>query len=218
MHNRQIISPRWCLWLFSCWPCFTQCNLILVSRDLCYCMVKIYLFKLHCKKSILIHIILAYFWLSPCWEQLWDKSISHGFHDLQLCAVFLAWLRCLEVYARKCMVFLVRWNSHHLSPNPMLVASDSGGIRRLGVRIIQLWDKSISHGFHDLQLCAVFLAWLRCLEVYARKCMVFLVRWNSHHLSPNPMLVASDSGGIRKLGVRIIHLTWKTIQNAYLPW
>ena len=25
----------------------------------------------------------------PCREQLWDKSISHDFHDLQLCAVYL---------------------------------------------------------------------------------------------------------------------------------
>ena len=23
----------------------------------------------------------------PCWQLLWDKSISHGFHDLQLCAL-----------------------------------------------------------------------------------------------------------------------------------
>ena len=35
--------------------------------------------------------------LSPCREQLWDKSISHGFHDLQLCTLYLAWLKCLRV-------------------------------------------------------------------------------------------------------------------------
>ena len=46
-------------------------------------------------------------------------------------------------------------------------------------------------------------------------CMVFHVRWISHHSSPNPTLVASDSGRIRRLVVRKIHLTWKTIQNAY---
>ena len=39
-----------------------------------------------------------------------------------------------------CMVFHVKWISHNSSPNPTLVASDSGGIRRLVVR------KSISHG------------------------------------------------------------------------
>ena len=47
-------------------------------------------------------------------------------------------------------------------------------------------------------------------------CMVFHVKWISHHLSQNPTLVASDSGWIRRLVVRKIHLTWKTIQNAYL--
>ena len=35
--------------------------------------------------------------LPPCREQLWDKSISHGFHDLQLCTLYLAWLKCLKV-------------------------------------------------------------------------------------------------------------------------
>ena len=35
----------------------------------------------------------------------------------------------------------------------------------------------------------------------------------SHHLSQNPTLVASDSGGIRRLLVRKIHLAWKTMQN-----
>ena len=47
-------------------------------------------------------------------------------------------------------------------------------------------------------------------------CMVFHARWISHHLSPNPTLVASDSGGIQSRVVRNIHLTWQTIQNAYL--
>ena len=36
--------------------------------------------------------------------------------------------------------------------------------------------------------------------------------------SQNPTLVASDSGGILRLVVRKIHLTWKTIQNAYRLW
>ena len=37
--------------------------------------------------------ILAYFWPSPCREQLWYQSTSYGFHDLQLCPVNLAWLQ-----------------------------------------------------------------------------------------------------------------------------
>ena len=37
-------------------------------------------------------------------------------------------------------------------------------------------------------------------------CMVFHVRWISHHSSPIPTFVASDSGGIHKFVVRIIHL------------
>ena len=42
----------------------------------------------------------------PGCEQLWNKSISHGFYDLQLCAVYLAWLTPLEVkYARKCILY-----------------------------------------------------------------------------------------------------------------
>ena len=71
----------------------------------------------------------------------------------------------------------------------------------------QLWDKSISHGFHDLQLCAVYLAWLTCLgsAKYARKCI----------LCDFPCDFTSDPGGIRRLVVRKIHLAWKTIQNAY---
>ena len=40
-------------------------------------------------------------------------------------------------------------------------------------------------------------------------CMVFHVRWIYHHGSPNPTLITSDSGGIRRLVVRKIHLTWK---------
>ena len=49
--------------------------------------------------------------------------------------------------------------------------------------------------------------------------MVFHVRWISltTRSSPNRTLVTSDSGGIRMLVVRKIHLTWETIQNAYLP-
>ena len=43
--------------------------------------------------------------------------------------------------------------------------------------------------------------------------MVFHVRWISHHSSPNLTFVARDSGGIQRLVVRKIHLTWKTIQN-----
>ena len=79
-----------------------------------------------------------------------------------------------------------------------------------------LWDKSISHGFHDLQHCPVNVAWLKCLKVRESAfCMVFHVKWISHHLSPNPTLVASDSDGIRRLVVRKIHLTWKTIHNSY---
>ena len=53
----------------------------------------------------------------PCREQLWDKSISHGFLDLQLCAVYLAWLCKVQSMRENafCMVFHVRWISHHLS-------------------------------------------------------------------------------------------------------
>ena len=47
--------------------------------------------------------------------------------------------------------------------------------------------------------------------------MVFYVRWIYRHSSPNPTLVASDSGGIRRLVVGKINLTWKTIQNAHNP-
>ena len=52
--------------------------------------------------------------------------------------------------------------------------------------------------------------------------MVFHVRWISHHSSPNPRTIP-DSGGIRRLVVRKIHLTWKTMENhtkcisSYLP-
>ena len=84
----------------------------------------------------------------------------------------------------------------------------------------QLWDKPISHGFHDLQLCTVYLTSLKFLNVQSMRenafCMGFHVRWTSHRSSQNPTLVASDSGGIRRLVVRKIHLTWKTIQHAYL--
>ena len=45
--------------------------------------------------------------------------------------------------------------------------------------------------------------------------MGFHVKWISHHLSPNPNLFASDRGGIRRLVDIKIHLTWKTMQNAY---
>ena len=41
-------------------------------------------------------------------------------------------------------------------------------------------------------------------------CMVFYVRWISHHSSQNPTLVGDS-------WVRKIHLTWKTTQNAYHP-
>ena len=85
--------------------------------------------------------------IPPCREQLWDKSISHGFHDLQLCTVYLAWLKCkvcenaLNLYKEFlcynglikvclenafCMVFHVRWISHLSSPNPTLVAARLG--------------------------------------------------------------------------------------------
>ena len=38
----------------------------------------------------------------------------------------------------------------------------------------------------------------------------------SHHKHPNPARVACDEGAIRRRTmVREIHLTWKTIQNAF---
>ena len=79
------------------------------QHDFCcgseYSIVTIYAW---CKKIIM----LAYLWPSPPppgREQLWDKSISHGFYDLQLCTLYLAWLKCLKVQSMRenafCMVF-----------------------------------------------------------------------------------------------------------------
>ena len=54
----------------------------------------------------------------------------------------------------------------------------------------------------------MYLALLTCLEVQSRRenafCILFHVRWISHHLSPNSTL-----GEIRRLMVRKIYLTWK---------
>ena len=55
---------------------------------------------------------------------------------------------------------------------------------------LQLWDKSYSHGFHDLQLCAINFARLACLGSvkYARKCLLYGFPCEmdfSHHKSPN---------------------------------
>ena len=84
--------------------------------------------------------------IPPCREQLWDKSISHGFHDLKLCTVYLAWLKCIKVQSMRenafCMVFHVRWISHHSSPNPTLVDRYA---TRAGFGD-SWWEKSISHG------------------------------------------------------------------------
>ena len=57
----------------------------------------------------------------------------------------------------------------------------------------QLWDKSISHDFHDLQILHSIFSMIN-------------VCWSVKY-----------ADGIRRLMVRKIHLTWKTIQNAYLP-
>ena len=80
----------------------------------------------------------------------------------------------------------------------------------------QLWDKSISHGFHYLQLCTLYLAWLKC-KVCEKMHLVWFSMWDgflttSLRIPPSSL---RDSGGIRRLVVRKIHLAWKTIQNAY---
>ena len=80
----------------------------------------------------------------------------------------------------------------------------------------QLWDKSISHGFHDLQLCTLYLAWLKC-KVCEKMHFVWFSMWDGFLTTRLriPPSSRNDSGGIRRLVVRKIHLTWKTIQNAY---
>ena len=97
-------------------------------------------------------------------EQLWDKSILHDFHDLQLFAVYLAWLNApwSVKYARKCILygFPCEMNfSHHLSPNPTRVASDSVGFGD------SWWEKSISHGkpykIHIHIQCSTSCQWCR---------------------------------------------------------
>ena len=80
----------------------------------------------------------------------------------------------------------------------------------------QLWDKSISHGFHDLQLCTLYLAWLKCKVCEKMHFVWFSMRdgFLTTRLRIPPSSLR-DSGGIRRLVVRKIHLTWQTIQNAY---
>ena len=43
--------------------------------------------------------------------------------------------------------------------------------------------------------------------------MVFHLRWISHHSSPITTLVARDFSEIRRIVVRKIHFTWKTMQK-----
>ena len=52
----------------------------------------IYLLYFICASYIVLYHVMTFTHV-----QLRDKSISHGFHDLQLCAVYSAWLTCIEV-------------------------------------------------------------------------------------------------------------------------
>ena len=74
----------------------------------------------------------------------------------------------------------------------------------------QFWDKSSSHGFHDLQLRTLYLAWINCLRVQSMRENAFFMVF---HVSESHL---RDSGGIRRLVVSKIHIAWKSIQNAYL--
>ena len=79
-----------------------------------------------------------------------------------------------------------------------------------------LWNIYISHYFYNLQLCALYWCALHYKSMRENVFyMVFHGRWISHHSSPNSTLVACDPRGTRRLAVRKIHLTCKTIQHVY---
>ena len=80
----------------------------------------------------------------PCREQLWDKYISHGFHDLQLCAVYLAWLMCLECKVCEKMHF-VWFSMRDGFITTCLRIRPSSQVALVGFGDLW-WEKSISHG------------------------------------------------------------------------
>ena len=74
--------------------------------------------------------------IPPCREQLWDKSISHGFHDLQLCTVYLAWLKCLKVQVSEKMHIFPTYMSVYILTKSECISSC---IRpAVGLNIVQI--------------------------------------------------------------------------------
>ena len=129
--------------------------------------------------------------LPPCREQLWDKSISHAFHDLQLCALYLAWLKCLKVCEKTHFVWFSVWDGFlttglRIPPSSL---RDLGGIRRLVVRKISL-------GKHT-KCISLYMLFNYTIIIY-----FWLINWQSffwYLISPYPILlyqcVVLSSGG-----------------------
>ena len=109
----------------------------------------------------------------------------------------------------------------HKSPNPARVASDDGGIRLFGDEWWeiflayfcpdlppwpcreQLWDKSISHGFHDLQLCTLHALYLDSGDSWWEKSIL--------HGKPYKMYIISHENHVRLIYIAIVlNMSWGT--------
>ena len=156
----------------------------------------------------------------PCWEQLSDRSISHGFHDLQLYAIFLlAWVTYLEVWSMRenafCLVFHARWISHHSPPNPIFVArwdseicgeknpfrtsaigcNDVDNTMKIGIRVNKLLT------YYVLKDKFRFYAYLH-VDRHARNCILHCLSLRdgfSRHSCPNPALTFQARARFRHL-------------------
>ena len=94
----------------------------------------------------------------PCREQLWDKSISHGFHDLQLCAVYFSMTNVSwgVKYAWKCILYGFP-SEMDFSP---LISESHPRRKRLG------WEKNPSHLENHTKCTNLVMSPVAAIKVY----------------------------------------------------
>ena len=118
---------------------------------------------------------------SSCWEQLWDKSIPHGFHDLQICAMInTSWG---VKYARKCILYGFPCEKDFLWIPLSLQAT------RVGITVLY-YEKSISHGkLYKIHIMASIRVRYGLSECHLNLCHIlmdnicYVLRWKMLVLS-----------------------------------
>ena len=88
-------------------------------------------------------------------------------HDLYTIKDFLTWWRDENFhefwgFSLKCFILFKDIASHDMNIEHHINLSWMLGFSRISLtfpHVEQLWDKSISYGFHDLQLYAIYVTW-----------------------------------------------------------